>query len=195
MTDPTTTHRSVRPRSPDAPIASRDRAERRIAGLRANSLAATVMLLVEYVLGIWVNLYGHLPAIDRGANLAAGFARAFFGGPVGLALHAALGVLLLASATAALVRAARLRRGLYVGVALVGLLAVLTAGVSGAHFVGSADAGSSFAMAIAAGIAIGCYALLLFVVAPPYQDSRDGLSVEPADHAVGDGEAAAARNS
>ncbi|HEY6314557.1 MAG TPA: hypothetical protein VIY52_27690 [Streptosporangiaceae bacterium] len=42
----------------------------RVRGLRANCLAAVVILLVEYGLGIWVNLYGHLSASDHGANMA-----------------------------------------------------------------------------------------------------------------------------
>ena len=38
------------------------------SGLRANSLAAVVMLLIEYGLGVTVNLYAHLPASDHGKD-------------------------------------------------------------------------------------------------------------------------------
>lgn len=38
----------------------------RIRGLRANALAAVVMLLIQYCLGISVNLYSTLPASDHG---------------------------------------------------------------------------------------------------------------------------------
>lgn len=36
----------------------------RIGGLRANALAGLIMLLTEYSLGIFVNLYSTLPAVD-----------------------------------------------------------------------------------------------------------------------------------
>ena len=39
-----------------------------IAGLRANSLAAVVMLVIEFALGVVVNLYTTLPATDAGKN-------------------------------------------------------------------------------------------------------------------------------
>lgn len=54
----------------------------RARALRANSVAAAVMLLVQYGLGIWVNLYGHLPASDHGANVPTGFAHAIAKGPL-----------------------------------------------------------------------------------------------------------------
>ncbi len=44
----------------------------RMTGLRANSFAAIVILLTEYGLGVWVSLYGHLPASDHGASIAMG---------------------------------------------------------------------------------------------------------------------------
>lgn len=56
--------------APGAAIASR------VRGLRIASLAAVVMLLIEYGSGIWVNLYGQLPAADHGAGVATGFGRA-----------------------------------------------------------------------------------------------------------------------
>jgi len=44
-----------------APV-ERHAAAARMTGLRANSFAAIVILLIEYGLGAWVSLYGHLPA-------------------------------------------------------------------------------------------------------------------------------------
>jgi hypothetical protein len=134
-------------------------------GLRANSFAAVVMLLVEYGLGIWVNLYGNLPAADQGANVGQAFGRAIAHGPVGLSLHALLGVLLLASAASALVRSVLVRRPVLIGATSAGLAAVLVAAVSGARFVGHGGNASSMAMAIATGVAIGAYAFVLFISA------------------------------
>lgn len=135
----------------------------RVTGLRINSFAALVILLLEYGLGIWVNLYGQLPGADHGANIADGFARAIYNGPVGLSIHAVLGVVLLASATAALVRAILVRRAALIAGAVVGFAGILTAGLSGARFVGSGNNAASISMAIAAGVAIGGYALILFI--------------------------------
>lgn len=136
---------------------------KRIRGLRANSLAATIILLVEYGLGMWVNLYGHLPATDHGANLATGFARAVADGPAGLAVHALVGVILIASATSAVVRSVGVRRSSLIAATVVGLVAIVTAALSGAGFVGTSDQTASMAMAVAGGIAIGAYALVLFI--------------------------------
>ena len=146
---------------------------RRSWALRSNSFGAVVMVLVQYGLGMWVNLYGHLPASDHGANIATGFARAVSKGPVGLSIHAILGILLLASAAAALVRAVRMGRSTFVGAALVGLVAIAAAGVSGARFVGSMSNGASLTMALAAAVAIGAYALILLL--PPQQ----GVTPDP----------------
>src|SRR6266700_7542307 len=52
-----------------------------VTGLRANSFAALVMLLIEFGLGSWVNLYAHLPAADHGRGTFAAFADAIAKGP------------------------------------------------------------------------------------------------------------------
>ncbi len=134
-------------------------------GLRANSFAAIVVLLVEYGLGVWVNLYAHLPASDHGANIASGYGRAVADGPVGLSAHALLGLVLIVSAVTALVRSLLVRRPVLVAAAAAALVAIVVAALSGARFVGSADNGSSMGMAAAAGVAIGAYALVLFLSA------------------------------
>lgn len=139
----------------------------RVRGFRANSFAAIVILLVEYGLGIWVNLYGNLPASDSGASLAAGFGRAVARGPVGLSVHAVLAVVLIVSAISALIRSILVRRPVLIAVTAVGLVAILDAAVSGARFVGHEDNATSMAMAVAAGAAIGAYAIALFLSAGP----------------------------
>ena len=53
----------------------------RIMGLRANALAAVVMLLIQYCLGISVNLDSTLPASDHGKSLFGGFPAAVGNGP------------------------------------------------------------------------------------------------------------------
>ncbi len=134
----------------------------RLRGLRGNSFGALVILLVEYGLGIWVNLYGHIPASDHGSNIASGFARAISNGPVGLSIHAVLGVILLGAAAGAVVRAFLVRRTNLIVAAVLGLVCVVIAGLSGASFVGSGSNAASMSMAIGAGVAIFAYAFILF---------------------------------
>ena len=147
-----------------APIERQPEAAR-MRGLRANSFAAIVMLLIEYGLGVWVSLYGHLPASDHGANLATGFARAVSKGPAVLSIHAVLGALLVISAVTAVVRAVLVRRPVMVGATAAGLLAIVGAALSGASFVGDDSNGASMGMAVGAGIAIGAFALVLLLSA------------------------------
>src|SRR6266516_7236425 len=99
----------------------------RVRALRINSLAAVVMLLIEYGLGLWLNLYAELPAGDRGASVPAGFGRAVADGPAGLTIHALLGVALLASSIAVVVRAARVAGPGIIALAALGLLATISA--------------------------------------------------------------------
>ena len=148
------------------------RAAARVRGLRANSFAAVVMLVAEYGLGIWVNLYGQLPGSDHGASIAAGFARAIYKGPVGLAVHALLGVLLIVSALSAVVRAVLVRRLALIGATAVGLVAIVVAALSGASFVGDGSNSSSMGMAVATGVAVAAYALVLLLAAGIAASSR-----------------------
>jgi hypothetical protein len=139
------------------------------AGLRANAYAAVVMLLLTYGLGMWVNLYGQLPASDHGAGLLAAFTHAVTRGPIGLSIHAVLGTLLLASAISAVVRAARARRPALIVLAALGLLAVSGAWISGARFVGTDEELSSLSMAIATGVALFAYTTIVLLATPSDQ--------------------------
>jgi hypothetical protein len=64
---------------------------------------------------------------------------------------------------AAAVRSVLARRPVLVGAAIVGLAAIVIAALSGARFVGHGADAASMSMAIAAGAAIGAYALMLFL--------------------------------
>jgi len=158
----------------DQAVSDRGAARRRIPvqGLRANSFAALVILLIEYGFGVWVNLYGQLPASDHGASVATSFGRAVADGPAGLSIHAVLGAVLIVSAVSAVVRSLRVRRPVFIAAAIVGLVAVVGAALSGASFVGRGGNASSMSMAVAAGLAIGAYALVLFLSAAVPETSR-----------------------
>jgi hypothetical protein len=138
-----------------------------ISGLRANSLAAVVMLVIEFALGVAVNLYSTLPSSDAGKTLLSAFGAAVTNGPVALTLHALLGTLLLITGISAVVRASLLRRGVLTTVTGVALLAILLAWLAGTRFVGDSGNGESLVMALATGVAIVCYAGILFGTAEP----------------------------
>jgi hypothetical protein len=84
-------------------------------------------------------------------------------------VHALLGAILIVSALTAVVRAVLVRRPALIGVTAVGLVAVVMAAVSGASFVGDGSNGSSMGMAVAAGVAVAAYALVLLL--------SDGIAV------------------
>lgn len=135
----------------------------RLKGLRTNALAALVMLVLEYGLGIAVNLYAILPKGDHGQGVLGAFAAAITGGPIVLTIHALLGTLLLVTAAAAVIRASLARRSIHIALAAGGLLAIVVAWLAGASFVGDGSNGSSMGMAMATGVALICYLLILFI--------------------------------
>ena len=133
-------------------------------GLRTNAFAAIVLLLLEFGLGVGVNLYATLPASDHGRNLFPAFGSAVTGGPVVLAIHAVLGTILLITGISAVVRASLVRQSALIVITAVSLLGIVVAWLSGAQFVGTKATGASVTMAVATGVSILCYALVLFIL-------------------------------
>jgi hypothetical protein len=136
----------------------------RIRGLRANALAAVVMLLIQYCLGISVNLYSTLPATDPGKSISAGFTAAVGNGPLVLSLHALLGTLLLITSLAAFLRSWRLAVTPAIALTAVALLAIIVAWLAGSEFVGHMENGTSLTMALATAVSILCYTLVIFLL-------------------------------
>lgn len=149
--------------SQDSPPAGTGATARVVSGLRANSFAAVVMLLIEFGLGIWVNLYARLPASDHGKGVFVAFGGAVADGPVALALHALLGTLLVVTAISVVVRAALARQAASAAIGVVAFLAIVSAWLSGARFVGDTSSGASMSMAIATAVALLGYAMILFL--------------------------------
>lgn len=129
----------------------------RLVALRANCTSAGVLLITEFALGAGVNLYVVLPG--HGSFLPTVFSSA------ALAAHAIVGVLLLAAAIGALVRALRVRRG--VVFTSTGLAAVLAAWIAGAVFVSDQGKGASLSMALATAVAMLCYLAAVFSLRAP----------------------------
>jgi hypothetical protein len=132
----------------------------RIGGLRRASFAAFVMLVIQFALGIYVNLYATVPSADHGH----GFGQAIANGPAGLTLHIVLGLLLILAALGFLVQAILARQPALIATAAVGLLAMIGAAASGSAFTSSGRDGASMAMAALAAVGLLCYGTSLFLL-------------------------------
>jgi hypothetical protein len=132
--------------------------------MRRITLGMMVALLVQYALGMVVNLYVTVPARDQGGGVFTAIGRAFANGPAGLAIHAGLGLLLIVGAIQLVVRSVLARHRPLIWLSSVSLLAILGAAFNGAAFVNSGDDGSSLGMAMLTGIALLCMTISLYVL-------------------------------
>ena len=148
------------------PSTRKHRTERRQADLRPANLAA---LIVQFALGMGVNLYVTLPAAGHPGHAS------WFGNGALLALHAALGMILIIGAIFVLVRAIMARNATLIVTSAAGLVAILLAAFFGSGFTDKLTDGYSIGMALAFAVALACYAI--------------GLFAAPAGKAVGDAEA------
>jgi hypothetical protein len=140
--------------------AERRAADRRLERLRGASMGAAVMLVIQFGLGVGVNLYVTLPAAGSGGRSVGD---AFSSGAL-LALHTVFGLLLIVTAVSLLVRAIAARHRPVIVTSAVGLLAIIAAAGSGASFVNDSAIGASLGMALATGVAMLCYLISLFIL-------------------------------
>jgi hypothetical protein len=124
----------------------------RLAALRGNCMGAAVLLIIEFGIGIGVNLYVTVPKNKS-------FFPAVFGSAT-LAAHVIVALVLVAAAIGALVRAIRARRAIVLTSA--GLAAILVAGFAGSSFVSTVGNGASLTMALATAVAMFCYLAAVF---------------------------------
>lgn len=141
-------------------------------GLRRASLGTSVGLLLQYGLGMWVSLYVSVPARDQGGGEAAAIGRALANGPAALAAHAGIGLLLLVSAVALVVRAVRARHRAIIVTSLISLVAIAGAAASGAAFVNAGQDGASLAMALLTGVALLGLLVSLYILGSDRASSR-----------------------
>ena len=120
--------------------------------LRGNCMGALVLLILQFAVGMGVNLYVTIPA-------GKSFLPAVFGSAL-LAAHAVIALLLLGAAIGALVRSVRARR--LVPLTSASLLAILVAAFAGSSFVGSGADSASLTMALAAAVAMFSYVAAIF---------------------------------
>ncbi|MGA2831000.1 MAG: hypothetical protein ABSF03_33360, partial [Streptosporangiaceae bacterium] len=126
----------------------------RLSRLRRGNLAVLVLVVIEYGIGMYVNLYVAVPKADHGGSLG----RAVSNGPAALSVHAVVGLLLGLGALGVLVQAIMIRHRGAVAFSAVGLFALAFASVTGTSFTSSGDSSASMAMAVMTGVALLCYA-------------------------------------
>ena len=138
--------------------ASVQKRQSRQAGLRRASLAILIVLIVQFALGIGVNLYVTLPAAGHPGHSS------WFGNGALLALHAALGMFLVLAAIAVLARAITARNVTLIATSAAGLAAIGLAFFFGASFTEKLTNGYSLGMAISFAAALACYAIGLYAL-------------------------------
>jgi hypothetical protein len=137
------------------------RTESRSAGFRRASLAILIVLIIQFALGISVNLYVTLPAAGHAEHSS------WFGNGLLLALHVAFAMLLVLAAIFILVRAIIARNATLIVTSAAGFAAIGVAFYFGASFADKLTNGYSLGMAIAFALALACYSIGLFAVSAP----------------------------
>jgi len=145
----------------------------RRAGLRQVSVAMLIMLVLQYGLGIFLNLYVSIPASDA----HAGFVQEIATAPPALTVHALLGLGLIGTAIWLVARAVGMRDRLLAVLATAGLTAIGGAFGTGEIFVKNGQPSASLAMAVLTGVALLCYIGTLVLAATV---ERQATEREPA---------------
>ena len=141
---------------------------RRATFARGAAGGAGAVLLVQFLLGMHVNLYVKtVPVGGRGSDgmmgggmMGGGFMKAMsraMSGSSTLMLHMMLGWLLVILAIAALIAALLLRRREAIALSSVGLVGIVVAGYGGLQFMISGHDGYSYLMATGFIVAMGSY--------------------------------------
>jgi hypothetical protein len=141
----------------------------REASFRTTLGFALGMLIIQFLLGMAVNLFVTIPSNHPGANppeyfggVVTSVSWALLHGGLWLTLHAAWGLILLLGALGALVQAIRLGGGGRITLAVLGFIGVLGAGFNGGSFLNYHQDFSSMLMAVGFALAMSAYIALLF---------------------------------
>ena len=146
-------------------------------GLRAHTLALVLTLVLEFLLGMWVNLFvaipSHHPGVTGGylGGAVAGVFWALLHGAWVLRLHVALAIVLFLMAVAQLARTVRTRSGGALGWSVVGLVGLIGAGFNGASFLNYGHNFSSMLMSVGFALAFVGYLFALETSAEPVADA------------------------
>lgn len=128
------------------------------------------MLVIQFLLGMGVNLFVKIPTDHPGSNppeyfsgVAQSVTWAILHGHILLAIHAGFGLVIVLAALGTLVQAIRIRgRGIVIS-AVVGFIGVLGAGFNGGSFLNYHEDVSSMLMATGFAIAVAAYATGLYI--------------------------------
>jgi hypothetical protein len=132
-------------------------------GLRWICLILLIGLIIQYALGMILNLYVTIPAADAQAS----YIREIETAPGMLTAHAVLGLLVLAAGAVLLLKGIALREMTVITLAVAGLAALLGAFAAGEMFVKNGDGSASLSMAILTGAALLCYTGLQAILGEP----------------------------
>lgn len=149
----------------------------RQAAFRRSVGIALAMLIIQFMLGMAVNLFVSIPSNHPGANppeyfsgVVTSVSWAILHGGLWLTLHALWGLLLVIGALGTLVQAIRLGGGSRITFAVLGFIGVLAAGFNGGSFLNYHEDFSSMLMATGFALGLSSYAILLYreppVIAP-----------------------------
>ena len=130
---------------------------RHIRSLQIHGTVLSLALVVQYALGMYVNLFISFPTHATDTQLWE-----FAWSQKPLAAHILLAILILLGALVALVRAIWYREGRWIIANSIGLVAIVAAGASGAIFIPSQTDAYSYAMSFTFLIAIFSYVWGLF---------------------------------
>jgi len=142
--------------------------------MRNQFLGTLIFLIVQFLLGMAVNLFVTISTNHPGANAPEYFGGvvqsvtwAILHGHVLLQVHAVLGLLLVLNALGLLIAAIRTRAGDLIWITSLGLVGVLAAGFNGGSFLNYNQDFSSMIMAIFFAWAVVAYAVGIFVTGRP----------------------------
>jgi hypothetical protein len=139
--------------------------DRQLAALRGNTFGILAMLIVQFAIGIVVNLYATIPAKDKGSGIFGAIGKALTNGPASLATHAGVALLIVLAAVALVVRSIVTRHIASIVLSVIGLAAIVGAAFNGARFVADGGpANASLAMALSTAVAMLCYAIGLLLL-------------------------------
>jgi hypothetical protein len=144
---------------------------RRLGVLRRRTAATLIVLVVQFLVGMSLNLYAtiptHHPGAGSGPYLSGALSSVLWSFSSGLPLlivHVLIGVVLLLNGIELVVHSARAGRRAAVWLAAVGLTAIIFAGFNGASFLKYNQNLSAMLMSAGFAVAVTCYVAILSLV-------------------------------
>jgi hypothetical protein len=142
--------------------------DRRLGVLRRRSATTLVVLVVQFLVGVSLNLYVTIPTHHPGAGsgpylsgAVSGVLWSFTSGLPLLVVHVGIGVVLLLSGIELVIHSVRAGRRAAIWLAAVGLTAIIFAGFNGASFLKYNLNISSMLMSVGFAVAVFCYVVIL----------------------------------